>query len=385
VLFIPTESPDDGMKVSKLGMPVREVMAVVNFKNVAIAPPPETPGAEDSENVATMMREMLLETEVASHVTVEPEIPRKGSAEAVKEPEPELGRISIQSDSSEFEVDAPLIFMRHTTEVLCLQKQEERMVTGSQDGKVRIWSVTTGTCIRIFRGNSKCDPIVGITFLNGDSMCVNTLTSMHVFWFDTGEAPNSTDDGMTKTESSRKTSAVSCMSVSPEAQRKASTKTSMVGSMKVSSARLSSRAGIMEFGAEPVAKEPRIIQARMPRPGTAQTFSGQWRSDAILRRTRPGTAPAGSRKHAPTSKTLFEAESIYHLHDGCVSIEMMEAEHAAYSAPKPGRVPPRPATAAPRMSSNRSSRSSRGSRGSRGSNSRTNVDGTPVHSAPFCF
>lgn len=42
-----------------------------------------------------------------------------------------------------------------------------RVLTGAEDGRVRIWNVVTGQCCRIMRGNSQSDPVLGI-YANGD-------------------------------------------------------------------------------------------------------------------------------------------------------------------------------------------------------------------------
>lgn len=46
--------------------------------------------------------------------------------------------------------------------VLCLEFQYLRVITGSADGRLRIWNVITGQCCRIMRGNSASDPIQSI-------------------------------------------------------------------------------------------------------------------------------------------------------------------------------------------------------------------------------
>ena len=81
--------------------------------------------------------------------------------------------------------DTPIKSLRHTGPVLCVQLDSLRVVSGAQDGKVRIWNLLSGSCIRIFRGNSNCDPIVSLSFGDHRSICVNTQTSMHVLYFDT--------------------------------------------------------------------------------------------------------------------------------------------------------------------------------------------------------
>ena len=62
-----------------------------------------------------------------------------------------------------------------------------RVVSGSVDGKVRIWNMRTADCIRIFRGNSHCDPIVSLSFGDNNSICVNTKTSMQVLYFESSQ------------------------------------------------------------------------------------------------------------------------------------------------------------------------------------------------------
>ena len=83
---------------------------------------------------------------------------------------------------------APITSMRHTAEVLCLKVLCLRVVTGAADGKVRVWSLLSGDCIRIFRGNSKCDPVVGLCFGDNRSLLVNTATTMHCLHFDLAAA-----------------------------------------------------------------------------------------------------------------------------------------------------------------------------------------------------
>lgn len=47
--------------------------------------------------------------------------------------------------------------------MLCLEFKYLRAITGSADGKIRIWNILNGDCIRVMRGNSRCDPILSIT------------------------------------------------------------------------------------------------------------------------------------------------------------------------------------------------------------------------------
>jgi len=72
---------------------------------------------------------------------------------------------------------------RHPKEVLCLEFLCCRVVTGSADGKVRIWNLLNGDCLRIIRGNSKNDAITTIR-ASGDRMIVNTLSNLLIFNFE---------------------------------------------------------------------------------------------------------------------------------------------------------------------------------------------------------
>ena len=73
---------------------------------------------------------------------------------------------------------------RHSCAVHSARILSLRCVTGAADGKIRIWNFLDGNCIRIFRGNSYCHPVVGIDFVDRSRLCVNTTTSMHVLNFD---------------------------------------------------------------------------------------------------------------------------------------------------------------------------------------------------------
>ena len=45
-----------------------------------------------------------------------------------------------------------------------------RVITGCADGKLRIWNMVTGQCMRIMRGNSKSDPIVYLQAIDNRSV-----------------------------------------------------------------------------------------------------------------------------------------------------------------------------------------------------------------------
>ncbi|KAK3759040.1 hypothetical protein RRG08_022029 [Elysia crispata] len=76
-----------------------------------------------------------------------------------------------------------LTALRHPKEVLCLEFKFLRVITGSADGRLRIWNMVTGQCCRIMRGNSRSDPILSIIAI-GDRITVNTLNNLLVMNFE---------------------------------------------------------------------------------------------------------------------------------------------------------------------------------------------------------
>jgi len=72
---------------------------------------------------------------------------------------------------------------RHPKEVLCLDYLYCRVVTGSADGKMRIWNLLNGDCLRVIRGNSKNSPINAV-FAAEDRLVVNTLTNLLIYNFE---------------------------------------------------------------------------------------------------------------------------------------------------------------------------------------------------------
>lgn len=57
--------------------------------------------------------------------------------------------------------------------VLCLEFQYLRAITGCADGKVRIWNIINGDCLRVMRGNSQCDPVLSMS-ISYNRMLINT-------------------------------------------------------------------------------------------------------------------------------------------------------------------------------------------------------------------
>ncbi|XP_013384756.1 CMT1A duplicated region transcript 1 protein [Lingula anatina] len=76
-----------------------------------------------------------------------------------------------------------LTALRHPAEVLCLEFMYLRVVTGCADGKVRIWNMVTGNCLRIMRGNSRSDPILNLIAI-GNRVTLNTVNNLIVLNFE---------------------------------------------------------------------------------------------------------------------------------------------------------------------------------------------------------
>nr|KAG5713481.1 hypothetical protein BaRGS_025029 [Batillaria attramentaria] len=76
-----------------------------------------------------------------------------------------------------------LTAFRHPKEVLCLEFMYLRVITGSGDGRLRIWNMVTGQCCRIMRGNSRSDPILDILAI-GDRITLNTHNNLLVMNFE---------------------------------------------------------------------------------------------------------------------------------------------------------------------------------------------------------
>ncbi|CAH1793733.1 unnamed protein product [Owenia fusiformis] len=73
--------------------------------------------------------------------------------------------------------------LRHPKEVLCLEFMYLRVITGSEDGKVRIWNMVTGQCLRIMRGNSRSEPITSLIAID-DRITLNSNNSVLVLNFE---------------------------------------------------------------------------------------------------------------------------------------------------------------------------------------------------------
>lgn len=72
---------------------------------------------------------------------------------------------------------------KHPKEVWCVDLAYVRVITGSNDGRIRIWNLLSGQCCRIIRGNSYSDPILHL-FPIKNRILVNTHTNLLVLQFE---------------------------------------------------------------------------------------------------------------------------------------------------------------------------------------------------------
>ncbi|XP_033118488.1 CMT1A duplicated region transcript 1 protein-like [Anneissia japonica] len=73
--------------------------------------------------------------------------------------------------------------LRHPLAVLCLQITYLRLVTGCEDGKLRIWNMLKSECLRVLRGNSRSDPILSICPC-GERLMLNTINNLLILNFE---------------------------------------------------------------------------------------------------------------------------------------------------------------------------------------------------------
>ncbi|TNN08901.1 F-box/WD repeat-containing protein [Schistosoma japonicum] len=71
----------------------------------------------------------------------------------------------------------------HTSEVLCVELIDLRVITGCSDGRIRIWNLLTQHCQRILPGNYRHDPIISIMPLE-NRLIVNTQHNVLALNFD---------------------------------------------------------------------------------------------------------------------------------------------------------------------------------------------------------
>ncbi|XP_072044586.1 F-box and WD repeat domain containing protein 10B-like isoform X2 [Amphiura filiformis] len=73
--------------------------------------------------------------------------------------------------------------LRHPKEVLCVDISYLRLITGCEDGKLRVWNMLSGDCLRVLRGNSRSDPIDAI-YPCGNSIVLLTVNNFLVLNFE---------------------------------------------------------------------------------------------------------------------------------------------------------------------------------------------------------
>ena len=67
--------------------------------------------------------------------------------------------------------------------MLCVELQYLRAITGAADGKIRIWNILNGECIRVMRGNSKCDPVLSLSIVE-NRIVINTDNNVLLMEFE---------------------------------------------------------------------------------------------------------------------------------------------------------------------------------------------------------
>ncbi|KAJ1130568.1 hypothetical protein NDU88_008919 [Pleurodeles waltl] len=76
-----------------------------------------------------------------------------------------------------------LMSFRHPKEVLCLELLYLRVITGCADGKIRVFNLLSGDCLRVVRVNSKADPVASFC-IQGNRIVLNALSSVLIFQFE---------------------------------------------------------------------------------------------------------------------------------------------------------------------------------------------------------
>ncbi|XP_056433653.1 F-box and WD repeat domain containing protein 10B [Gadus chalcogrammus] len=75
-----------------------------------------------------------------------------------------------------------LMTFTHPMEVRSLALAYLRVVTGCEDGKMRVFSLLNGDCLRVIKAGSKLNPILSVHF-HGNNVLVNTKSSLLLFQF----------------------------------------------------------------------------------------------------------------------------------------------------------------------------------------------------------
>ncbi|EDV27374.1 uncharacterized protein TRIADDRAFT_52993 [Trichoplax adhaerens] len=72
---------------------------------------------------------------------------------------------------------------RHPNAVTSVDFHYCRIITGSEDGKIRIWSIINGDCLRVMRGNSRSDPIFNL-FAQDNRLITSTMRNVFNYTFE---------------------------------------------------------------------------------------------------------------------------------------------------------------------------------------------------------
>ncbi|XP_038633018.1 CMT1A duplicated region transcript 1 protein isoform X2 [Scyliorhinus canicula] len=76
-----------------------------------------------------------------------------------------------------------LMTFKHPQEVLCVKFLYLRVISGCGDGKIRIFDVCNGSCLRVMRANGRGDPVLSL-HPAGNTMIINTVFNVVNFHFE---------------------------------------------------------------------------------------------------------------------------------------------------------------------------------------------------------
>ncbi|XP_069785657.1 F-box and WD repeat domain containing protein 10B isoform X2 [Narcine bancroftii] len=76
-----------------------------------------------------------------------------------------------------------LLTFKHPREVLCLHHLYLRVLSGCNDGKIRIFDLYRGTCLRVMRASGRGDPVLSF-HLSEKSIVINTINNVVAFHFE---------------------------------------------------------------------------------------------------------------------------------------------------------------------------------------------------------
>eukprot|EP00049_Salpingoeca_infusionum_P012658 m.232956 g.232956 ORF g.232956 m.232956 type:complete len:899 (+) comp15240_c0_seq4:858-3554(+) len=133
---------------------------------------------------ATTASRSSISVSVSKRQSTTPSVDGMGSTEGM---DSNVGAASLSPSASSSDRD-PINSYRHVAPVTSVRLLMGRCVTGSNDGKVRIWGMCDGVCMRMFRGNSALQPITSISFRDEKILCINTKTTLQIMSFGDGDA-----------------------------------------------------------------------------------------------------------------------------------------------------------------------------------------------------